>query len=100
LFDIHRADVSALAHGHQEPVRSRELRARIDSIQAQQDITKLTSPLDGNQIMQILGLPPGPVVKAAKEMLTAEVVEGRLMPDDRETAEALLRNKFGEHNHS
>lgn len=100
LFAIHRADVSALASDHQDMSRAVELRARIREIESRQDILALTSPLDGNDIMELLGLPPGPKVKAAKDFLTRAVVDGSLGPDDRAEAEALLRRNFGENNNS
>jgi poly(A) polymerase len=100
LFAIHRADVSALAPGYREMTRAAGLRARIAEIESQQDILSLSSPLDGNDIMKLLGLSPGPEVKAAKDFLTRAVVDGSLGPDDRAGAEALLRRNFGENNNS
>jgi poly(A) polymerase len=100
LFAIHRADVSALASDHQDISRAVELRARIHEIETHQDILALTSPLDGNDIMKLLGLRPGAKVKAAKDFLTRAVVDGSLGPDDRAGAEALLRRNFGDNNNS
>ena len=86
LFALHRADVAGLSPEHQDISRAHELRARIEAIQAQQDVTALTSPLDGQEIMQLLQLPPGKRVGQIKDYLTGEVVEGRLAPDDKENA--------------
>ena len=83
----------ALSPEHQDISRAFELRARIDAIQSRQDIAALTSPLDGQEIMHLLGLPPGKRVGRIKDYLTGEVVEGRLAPDDKETA-ARLAQKF------
>ena len=93
LFALHAADVAGLSPEHQDISRAFELRARIDAIQSRQDIAALTSPLDGQAIMHLLGLPPGKQVGRIKDYLTGEVVEGRLAPDDTETA-ARLAQKF------
>ena len=89
LFALHAADVAGLSPDHQDISRAYELRARIDAIQSHQDIAALTSPLDGQEIMQLLNLPPGKQVGRIKDHLTGEVVEGRLAPDDKETAARL-----------
>lgn len=95
LFTIHRVDVSALAPGHQDISRAGELRSRIEAIQREQDITALTSPLDGDEIMRLLNLPPGRRVGQVKDFLTGEVVEGRLAPDDKDGALRLARQFLG-----
>jgi len=95
LFAIHRGDVLALAQAHQGMDRAVDLRARIDEIQSRQDINALKSPLDGVEIMRILDIPPGKTVREAKELLTTEVVEGRLAEGDVDTATALIRERFG-----
>ncbi|MBV9849528.1 MAG: HD domain-containing protein [Armatimonadetes bacterium] len=91
LFALHRADVAAQSPERQDISRALELRARIDAIQSRQDITALTSPLDGQEIMTLLNLSPGKQVGRIKDYLTNEVVEGRLAPDDKETAARLAR---------
>jgi poly(A) polymerase len=95
LFAIHRADVSALAPGHQDISRASELRVRMEAIQQEQDISSLTSPLDGLEIMQLLDLPAGKRVGQIKEFLINEVVEGRLAPDDKVSAAQLARQFSG-----
>ncbi len=91
LFEIHRVDVSALAPDHTDISRARELRARMAPIQEAQDISALTSPLDGQELMARLGLRPGKQLGAVKEYLVNEVVEGRLAPSDKDGAERLAR---------
>jgi len=91
LFEIHRVDVSALAPGHTDISRAGELRARMEPIRAAQDISALTSPLDGQALMALLGLPPGRRVGQVKDYLTGEVIEGRLASDDTAGAERLAR---------
>ena len=46
------------------------LRARIDALNAVSNVLQIDSPLDGNEIMQALTLPPGPHLRDAKEFLT------------------------------
>lgn len=91
LFALHAADVAGLSPEHQDISRAHELRARIEEIQARQDVTVLTSPLDGQELMRLLNLRPGRDLGRIKDYLTGEVVEGRLAPDDRENAATLAR---------
>ncbi len=91
LFEINRADVSALAPERTGISRGVELRARMAPIQEAEDINALTSPLDGQEIMARLGLKPGRQLGQVKEYLTGEVVEGRLAPDDKAGAERLAQ---------
>ncbi len=91
LFAVNRADVSALAPGPAPVSRGANLRARMTPIQEAQDISALTSPLDGKELMALLRLPPGKKLGELKEYLTGEVVEGRLAPDDKAGAERMAR---------
>ena len=91
LFEINRVDVSALGPGHTDISRGAELRARMTPIQEAQDISALTSPLDGKEIMALLNLPPGRRLGEVKAFLTGEVVEGRLAPDDKDGALRMAR---------
>ena len=96
LFAIHRADVSALGPGHTDISRAEELKARMAPIQAAQDISTLASPLDGEALMRLLGLPAGRRLGQVKEYLTGEVIEGRLAPEDRVGAEKMARGFLAE----
>ena len=91
LFAIHAADVSALAPGHTDISRAEDLRARMKPIQEAQDISALTSPLDGLELMALLHLLPGKGLGEVKDYLTGEVVEGRLAPEDKAAAETRAR---------
>lgn len=55
----------------------------------------IRSPLDGREIIEILGLPPGPEVGSAKEYLEGQIVEGNLLPGDKEGAADLLLREYG-----
>lgn len=91
LFAIHHADVAALAPTHTDISRAGDLRARMEVAQAGQNISALSSPLDGGALMHLLSLPPGPRLGQVKDYLTGEVVEGRLAPDDKDGALRLAR---------
>lgn len=94
LFTLHRADVAALAPAHTGVSRAPELRARMDDIQAHQNINALRSPLTGQEIMARLNLTPGRRVGEIKDALTDAVIEGRLAPDDKESAARLARELY------
>lgn len=49
------------------------------------------SPLDGNELQALFGLPPGPWLREVKAMLLREVRSGRLAPGDKTGAAALAR---------
>ena len=92
LFAIHRVDVSALGPDYQDISRAEELQVRMKPIQEAQDISALTSPLDGQELMTLLSLPPGRRVGEVKEYLTNEVIDGRLAPDDKAGATRMARD--------
>lgn len=64
------------------------LEERIARIAAEEDLARVRPDLDGNAIMELLGVPPGPVVgRAWKHLKDLRLERG---PLDRETAEAEL----------
>jgi poly(A) polymerase len=64
------------------------LEQRIAELTAQEDLDRIRPDLDGNDIMQLLGLPPGPLVGAAYRHLLALRLDRGPMP--REEAVAAL----------
>jgi len=65
------------------------LEERIAVLADQEELASIRPDLDGNQIMRILGLPPGPLVgKAYKHLLELRLEHGPLGPD-RATQELL-----------
>jgi poly(A) polymerase len=65
------------------------LEQRIAALRAQEELDAIRPDLDGNAIMQLLGIPPGPLVgKAYKHMLALRMERG---PLEAEEAEAELR---------
>ncbi|TFV67928.1 UNVERIFIED_ORG: CCA tRNA nucleotidyltransferase [Bacillus sp. AZ43] len=65
------------------------LEARIAEIQANEDLARVRPDLDGNAIMELLGLPPGPEVGRAWRFLKDLRLERG--PLERDEAEAALR---------
>ncbi|RZQ65015.1 CCA tRNA nucleotidyltransferase [Amycolatopsis suaedae] len=60
-----------------------ELEERIARIQAAEDLAKVRPDLDGNEIMELLGLPPGPLVgKAWKHLKDVRLDRGPLSHDE------------------
>ncbi len=66
-----------------------DLEARIERIRAAEDLARVRPDLDGNQIMELLGLEPGPLVGQAWRHLKEVRLERG--PLSREEAEAELR---------
>ena len=70
------------------------LRARMDMLNAQDNVVKIKSPLDGREIMDALDVGPGRLLKDAKEFLVNEVLDGRLSPDDKPSAISAIRKWY------
>lgn len=72
-----RRKAMQLAHAYDD------LEVRIAQLQAQEELDKVRPDLNGEQIMQILGIKPGPAVgKAYKFMLDLRLERGPLSPED------------------
>ena len=98
LFKLSRADLTTRREDKRRAAirRLEELRARCDAIQAQEDVAKLRSPLDGNDLMSLFGQGPGPWIRPIKDRLLDLVIEGRLAEDDRTAAERIAREVYAE----
>lgn len=73
------------------------LEDRITRLQAEEDLARVRPDLDGNAIMKLLGVPPGPVVgQAWKFMKDLRLDRGPLDPDE---AEAELLKWARSHGH-
>lgn len=84
------ADAKALRVG----IRQLDLgpiRRRIEEVAKATPREQLESPLSGDEIMRITGLSPGAAVGRLKAMLVDKVLEGELLPGDRETATEIVR---------
>ncbi|MGI8424015.1 MAG: HDIG domain-containing metalloprotein [Chloroflexota bacterium] len=93
LVGLSRADVTSYRPERREAARLRadEFEARVQELLEQEDIQKLQSPLDGNELMKLFGRPPGPWIRPVKDHLLNLVLEGQLGQDDKESAIRLAR---------
>jgi poly(A) polymerase len=93
LVALSRADVTSYRAEKQlaAALRADEFERRVQHLREQEDIERLDSPLDGNDLMTLFGKPPGPWIKPVKDYLLNLVIEGELAQDDRERATALAR---------
>ena len=90
LLQLVEADANGLRPGVRV-LDLQDVRNRIEEVQRITPRTSLESPLSGEEIMSTLGLEPGRRVGELKAMLTEQVLEGVLAPDDREGAKEMLR---------
>jgi poly(A) polymerase len=98
LLDLAAADVTS---GREEKRRLAAervagLRAHFERLQAEADLGRLQSPLDGDELMARFGRPPGVWIKRVKDLLRELVIDGELAPDDRATAEVIARRVIEE----
>jgi poly(A) polymerase len=98
LFKLSRADLTTRREDKRRAAIRRlgELRARCDAIQAEADVAKLHSPLDGNDLMALFGQGPGPWIRPIKDRLLDLVIDGQLAEDDRASAEHIARELYAE----
>jgi poly(A) polymerase len=91
LLRLARADITGSAPRRRRIAEEswRSLRSRVEEVRAEDAVEKLESPLSGNDLMEQFGLGPGRWIKALKDYLQNEVVEGRLGKDDKEGARGL-----------
>ncbi|MGH2352070.1 MAG: CCA tRNA nucleotidyltransferase [Chloroflexota bacterium] len=99
LIHLSRADVTSY---RQERVLAANMRAdeferRCRELLEREDVAKLQSPLDGNDLMQLFGKSPGPWIKPIKDYLLDLVLEGDLAQDNKATATTLARRYVEEH---
>jgi poly(A) polymerase len=86
LLALARADLAASAYPDREKLD--ELEHRLEEVLAERP-TRMSSPVDGADIMRVRGLPPGPEVGRLKARLAELVLEGEIAPD-RESVLAYL----------
>ena len=82
LLELAAADVTSARDWKRQraAMRVAELRQRMERLQAETTLAQLVSPLDGDELMQLFGLPPGRWIKEVKNHLRDLVIEGILMP--------------------
>lgn len=93
LYDLARADMAA-TNPDVPKTDLDAVRDRMEVVDRLSHAAEIVSPLDGVAIMEALGVPPGPIIREAKEFLTNEVIDGRLAPDDKDSARQVLRDWY------
>ena len=88
LLDLVEADTRSLRLRADKLRLLAEARSRAERISRQMPPPR--SPLDGDRIMSLLGIGPGPEVGRAKEALAEAVVDGLIGTDRREAEDFLL----------
>ncbi len=93
LFALSRADITSQRAQRVAAALSRidALHERCEQIKAEEEVEKLASPLDGNELMQLFGGRPGPWIGHLKGYLLGLVLDGALGKDDKVEAERLAR---------
>jgi len=99
LLKLARADITGSAPRRRRIAEEswRSLKSKVDEVRAEDAVEKLESPLNGNDLMRQFGIGPGRWIKALKDHLQSEVVEGRLGKDDKEGARGLAEAYAREH---
>lgn len=99
LIQLSRADVTSYRSERQQAAahRADAFEARAQALMAQEDVARLHSPLDGNDLMALFGKPPGPWIRPVKDYLLNLVLEGTLDQDDRERGIELARQYVEDH---
>jgi len=99
LLKLARADITGSAPRRRRIAEEswHSLKDRVDRVRAEDEIEKLESPLDGNELMRQFGQGPGRWIRTLKDYLQSEVVEGRLGKDDKEKARDLAETYAREH---
>jgi poly(A) polymerase len=84
LMALARADIGASAYPH--PEKLDELAARLAAVLSERP-TRLEPPIDGQDIMRVRGIAPGPEVGRIKDRLSELIMDGEVEP----SREAVLR---------
>jgi poly(A) polymerase len=93
LLTLSRADVTSRRKERVEAARRRvaELEQRCADLAAEAEVARLTSPLDGLELMAMFDRPPGPWIGEIKDHLLELVLDGDLAMDDKERAAEIAR---------
>jgi poly(A) polymerase len=73
-----------------------ELERRIQELRAHEDIARISSPLDGADLMRAFERGPGPWIQPIKDQLRELVIEGELAMDDKDAAVPIARRLYDE----
>jgi tRNA nucleotidyltransferase (CCA-adding enzyme) len=91
LFALREADIASRGQGEDREGETRELRARIANVAAEDAALRVTDlAIDGKDVMRILGVPPGRRIGEVLEELLEKVLDTPEL-NTRETLEQLVR---------
>lgn len=93
LIALSGADVTSRRSERVSAVAARvsELRQRCYDLIKREHVQELKSPLDGHQLMALFQHRPGPWIREVKDYLLAQVLDGKLAPNDVETAAEMAK---------
>lgn len=93
LLDLAAADVTSAREHRQRLAAGRiaALREHLARLEEEQQLAKLQSPLDGDELMALFDRPPGRWIAVVKDHLRELVIDGALSPGDKATAERIAR---------
>ncbi len=94
LLDLTRADVTSKHPEKRKRNTDRidKLRERIRLLNEKEELSKIQSPLDGNELMQMYNRKPGPWLQQTKTYLLNQVLDGNLTQGDKEGAKRMLES--------
>jgi uncharacterized domain HDIG len=91
LFALREADVASRGQGEDPQCETRDLRARIAGVAAEDAALRVTDlAIDGKDVMRVLGIPPSRRVGEVLDQLLERVLDEPKL-NDREILEALVR---------
>ncbi len=93
LVKLSRADVTSYRQEKRDAasLRADEFERRSHELLAAQDVARLRSPIDGDELMAMFQRPPGAWIRPVKEHLLSLVIDGELAEDDKEAAGEFAR---------
>lgn len=99
LFSLSRADITSQRAQRVAAALARvdALYERCEQIRAQEDVEKLHSPLDGNELMVMFEGKPGRWIGQIKDYLLGLVLDGAISQDDKAEGERLAREFVAQH---
>ncbi len=94
LLALKRADNAS--HTYDDNDYHDRLEAACERVEAEEAaMLRAESPLDGRELMALLGREPGPWIARVKERLSTLVLDGELAPGDKEEAARIARRMGG-----
>ena len=93
LLELSRADITSYRTDkvNRAEARVSELAERAQRLREEAERVPLKSPLDGNELMGLFQLGPGPWLRPIKEHLLSLVIDGALSPEDKAGAARIAR---------